>query len=187
MSKNSTIKHSLWETPVWELDITFPTETLLNSVLSSDLNIKKNNLWQIPDEIIKEYKKELIKIIQIELSKNFSNHIVNIDIGDAWINQQLPGESVPIHNHNDSHLTAILYIQTENNSGNLILIDSRGGINWGWERQQNYIGTKSFSIVPKIGKLILLPSYILHCVEENKSQSNRVSFITDVKLILKEK
>lgn len=185
MSELNSKKYSLWETPVWEINLDFPADQLANAVKSHDLNFKKNNLWDLPDTIIKEYKTYLGEVITKELSKEFSDYIIDIHVGNSWINLQKPGERVPVHNHSNSNLISIFYIQTENNSGDLILIDSRGGVNWSWEKDKRYMGIKSFSVEPTVGKLILLPSYVLHFVEENKSNTDRISFVADIDLRLK--
>jgi uncharacterized protein (TIGR02466 family) len=185
MSALKSKKHSLWETPLWEIDLDFPIDKLINAVTSHSLSPKKNNLWELPDDIIKEYKKVLTEVICKEISNNFTNYVTNIKIENSWINVQKPGEKVPIHNHTNSNLVSIFYMQAENNSGDLILIDSRGGVNWGWEKDKNYIGVKSFSITPTVGKLLILPSHVLHFVEENKSNTDRISFVADFNLSLK--
>lgn len=187
MSVNASTKHSLWETPIWEIDLNFPIKEMLSDIIEYAVTSDKKNLWDLPSRAILDFKKELSKIVLEEISNSFPEHVVDVGIGMSWINLQHPGESVPVHNHNGANLLAIFYLQAEENSGNLILVDARGGIDWGWEKNGNYIGVKSKSFTPKIGKLLLVPAYVLHCVEENKSNTDRISFVSDLKIRLKEK
>ena len=186
MSVNSSTKYSLWETPVWEFKTDFPADLILRDIIQHDIKVKKN-LWNLPSDIIAKFKEELSILISEEVSKSFPGHTIDVSIGNSWINLQHPGESAPVHNHNGANLISIFYLQAEENSGNLILIDPRGGIDWGWEKYGNYVGVKSNSFAPVVGKLLLVPAYVLHFIEENKSAVDRISFVSDIKIRLKEK
>lgn len=182
---NISTKHNLWETPVWELDLNFSTKKLISDVINYTRLGGKEYLRNIPNDPIVDFKKELSKVVLEELSNSFPEHTVEVVIGSSWINLQHPGESVPVHNHNGSNLISIFYLQAEENSGNLVLVDSRGGINWGWEKNEDFIGVKSKSFIPKAGKLLLVPAYVLHFVEENKSSTDRISLVSDLLIRLK--
>ena len=58
-----------------------------------------------------------------------------------------------------------------------MLIDTKDFINGTGPAQER-------RIVPVAGKLVFFPSYVLHKIEENKSNTLRVSLSTDVVLVI---
>ena len=182
-----TTLHNLWATPIWELDIDAPIAQLLQ-----DIPIDNNNLdyvdyqvWDLPFDSVSDFKQIFQQIIQDTIAETYQDYNVTLSIKKSWINKQSPGEKIPAHNHNGINLIAILYLQGTTNSGDLILLDSRGGVDWGWDTYNGYTGTKCVSFTPVVGKLLLMPAYIVHYVEENKTDINRISLVTELKLNLK--
>lgn len=179
--------HNLWATPVWEIDLSISLDQVLQDIKLGLPNLnfdERHDVWDIVDPA---FKKTLHEIILNEISTYFQNYDVSIEIRDGWFNKQCPGERIPVHNHNATNLVAILYLQAEDNCGDLVLIDSRGGVNWGWEKQGKYTGTKSTKFTPKVGKLLLVPAYVVHFVEENNSTTDRLSLVADLAMTIKEK
>lgn len=77
----------------------------------------------------------------------------------AWFNVNGPGHSNRSHRHHVGETSAVLYLQVPPNSGRIVFQEHR-----------------TFTpIDPVPGKLIMFSSDILHSVEENKSQENRIS------------
>lgn len=77
----------------------------------------------------------------------------------GWFNINGPEHWVRWHRHPSNEYVAILYVQAPENSGNLEIRVDR----------------TSYTIQPKIGKLIVFPGNYLHQVCKNKSQENRIS------------
>jgi oxalate decarboxylase/phosphoglucose isomerase-like protein (cupin superfamily) len=90
----------------------------------------------------------------------------------AWINVKEPGEGIELHGHPDSTFAVTYYIKARENSGNLVLVDTKTYLQGG--------ETTLKTIVPEEGKLVFFPAYVLHYIEENQSDDLRISLSTDM-------
>eukprot|EP01032_Pedospumella_encystans_P008393 gene8393-9970_t len=70
------------------------------------------------------------------------------------------------HHHQDASISGILYITTPPGSGAVVFNDPRG--------QLPPFG-KSLQIVPKVGELILFPSWLVHSVLPTMATQPRIS------------
>ena len=189
MSMN-IIRNDWWVTPVWEIQTDFDEK--FNDNLLSELkyfytdekikNIKDSNIWVMNTPYVKSLNDYIIKMVT-ELTydyvaKNYDEYEFHHTRG--WVNYSLPGQSMAIHDHGGSKITATYYIQTDDDCGDLLLIDPRGGVDWDKEVYKNVNGAKFKKITPKPGKLVFFPSYVLHSVDVNKSKNMRISLSTDM-------
>ena len=61
-----------------------------------------------------------------------------------------------------------------------MLIDPRGGVNWGWLSEGGFSGIKYQRVKPEMGKMVMFPAYVLHSVEVNRSNETRISLATNI-------
>ena len=79
-----------------------------------------------------------------------------------WFNAASPGERTGVHDHAHlSKLSAVAYLQAEENSGDLFFQMS---------------GFKDLFIKPEVGKMVIFPPNLRHGVHENKTTQERISF-----------
>ena len=100
----------------------------------------------------------------------------NINCVGSWANIAPTGEYQEFHNHPNSHLSAVLYLQTFENCGNIVF-KSHESLNNMFEFK-TYDEPSSFqscSYVPEDLKILCFKSNLWHMVEKNKSQQNRIS------------
>jgi len=78
-----------------------------------------------------------------------------------WFNLMLPGQVTQPHSHDDDdeQLSAVYYINTPENGGNLLL----------------NINKDVVCITPKAGQFVFFPPNVVHEVTENKSHFERLS------------
>jgi uncharacterized protein (TIGR02466 family) len=95
-----------------------------------------------------------------------------------------PGKHLPLHGHGSSRISLTYYINAPEGCGDLILVDPRGGVNWD-KGNDGVMGTKYDRITPTTGGLVFFPSYMLHSVDYNRSNENRISVTTDIVTISK--
>ena len=78
-----------------------------------------------------------------------------------WFNEMLPGQRTTLHSHeeDDERLSAVYYLLSPAGSGRLILHDDEAQI----------------AVTPRPGLLVLFPPDLPHEVEENRSDSTRLS------------
>jgi uncharacterized protein (TIGR02466 family) len=186
----NVVRNDWWVTPVWEIQTDFDknfNDELLQELKSyystkSMENTKEPNIWTMKTPCIKEINQYLIDIVT-ELTYDYvaiNYNKFEYQHTRGWANYNLPGQSMLLHGHGGSKITATYYIQAENNSGDLMLVDPRGGVDWDKEIQANTNGVKFKRIIPKPGKIVFFPSYVLHYVDVNKSKDIRISLTTDM-------
>ena len=96
----------------------------------------------------------------------------------------LPGQSDSPHNHASS-LVGVYYVDVPENSGDILLQDTRGFVNFLWQDShitpENQKSTRvSHRITPKPNTLILFPHYVVHSVETNRSDKIRISIALNI-------
>jgi uncharacterized protein (TIGR02466 family) len=102
----------------------------------------------------------------------------------GWINVREPGERLEVHGHTESAIAATYYIQAKENSGDLVLFDSGAAIDWEKGTLSDTPNLVERRYAPVEGRLIFFPSYVLHGVEENKSDDLRISLSTDLRKVV---
>jgi ectoine hydroxylase-related dioxygenase (phytanoyl-CoA dioxygenase family) len=169
-------KQQLWATPVWEVDTGFDTQ--FNTKLIEEFPNNKQagfefNLWECNTPNITKLKDCIMDVVTQETCMNLS-------LSRGWVNNQYPGKSLVIHDHSPFVVAAVYYVNCPEKSGDLLLVDPRGSVNWERNPEGNVSNVKHQRIKPVAGKLVLFPAYILHMVEENKSSENRISIATNI-------
>lgn len=177
----SITKRDLWATPVWEIDTGFDEE--FNQKVFAEFPTNKQdgfnfNLWECNTPNITKLRNYIIGVIASEVKINFLNP--NLSLSRGWVNKQCPGKSLAVHDHAPAVLAAVYYVNSPENSGDLLLVDPRGSANWERNTEGNVSNVKHVRIKPVAGKLVLFPAYILHMVEQNNSKQNRISIATNI-------
>jgi uncharacterized protein (TIGR02466 family) len=184
------IKHNFWYTPVWEIEEAFSpkfNDELLQEIYShiSKHQVGDFNLWQSNGKRIRE----LHDFISTFVNENIKPEVCvdkefNLKLSFACLNVQNNSQYFPMHHHFDTLASCVYYIQTPENCGDLLLVDPRGGVNWELmtdkEITPSPFGIKYKRIKPKVGKLVIFPSYVMHMVEPNNSGYQRLSLVTNV-------
>ena len=179
------IRNDLWATPVWEFDTGF--SGAFNSQLLSQLNsIKMDsgpdfNIWKLNSPYLDELKKIITKVTNEAVVEDIPKN-KRLVITRGWLNTHRTGTSLATHYHGNSTIACTYYIKAPSNCGDLLLIDPRGGVNWGWETEGEIQGIKHTRVKPKEGSLVFFPGFLLHSVEENKSQLPRISLSSNLTL-----
>jgi len=93
-----------------------------------------------------------------------------------WININRKGASNVPHTHPGSFLAATYYIKTPPLCGDLCFYNPRSPILFAlkWSQYTNE-NSSIWKVGPKVGKLIIFPSDLLHGVEPNQSDEPRIS------------
>jgi uncharacterized protein (TIGR02466 family) len=183
----SVIKHEWWATPVWEIQTGFDSE--FNEELLVEIskcvpptNPHSFNIWDYKTPRISELKNKILTCVTDNVSPYLPQYSrFNPQLSRGWVNRQYPQQSLALHDHGASLLACTYYIKSENNSGDLLLVDPRGTCsNWESVRDGNVVGVKYKRVTPKEGKLVFFPAYVIHMVETNNSKSTRISLSTNI-------
>ena len=141
----------------------------------------KNNLTDnlsIDEDI--ELNKKFIDEAELYLKELNDNKTVELFITKSWttITKKF-GFNTP-HHHNTNTVVGVYYVKTSDKCGDLLLHDPRGAMSFIEKFEINtqghlVSGRSYYRITPKIGDLILFPAYIVHSVEPNMSDDERIS------------
>ena len=180
---------NLWPTRVWEVEDLFDEE-FNNSLLEELLLWKEEygpwtglrpNYFRSDKPLINIAREKFMDIIKEVTKPYFGDSFLKIkyDFSKGWLMETPPGSCVNIHPHDSASLAMIYYLQTTDNCGDLVLVDPRRG---GDFTQVITVCGKCKRYTPTVGKLIIIPGYILHEVMQNNSDIIRYSFAANVVL-----
>lgn len=187
-----------WQSPIWEVQTRFDeqfNETLLDEIygIGKDIVLGKdkdphNSIWDYSRPNLDILKQEIIDIVTKKIVQNIPQlRMLNIRGCEhfmGWVNVREPGEKLEVHGHTESAIAATYYIKAKEGCGDLVLFDSSHAIDW---LNISLSGTpvlRERRYKPVEGRLIFFPSYVLHGVEENKSDDLRISLSTDLRKVV---
>jgi uncharacterized protein (TIGR02466 family) len=102
----------------------------------------------------------------------------------GWVNVREPGEILEVHGHTESAIAATYYIKVKDGCGDLVLFDTSKAIDWSKNKLSSNPFLRERRYKPVEGRLIFFPSYVLHGVDENKSDDLRISLTTDIRKVV---
>ena len=130
------------------------------------------------------FTEKLISIINTEIVPTFFNNKLQLDKNDVnglWAIINKKGNYNALHNHPNAWLSGVYYVKSEGaNSGKICFkdpISARTSISYAFDEVRGIGNTGSDydCLQPDPGLLVLFPSYLEHMVEENESNSDRIS------------
>lgn len=110
----------------------------------------------------------------------------SLELTDLWINVNTPGSYNLSHNHPQSDIAGCLWVEGPENSGNIILKNPNGYVDFNIIDATDYTAQLSSHVVihtPIPGKMLLFPAHIMHSVEENLSQQDRISIAFNLSFV----
>ena len=142
------------------------------------------NIWQINDspglrKLQLKFLESAAELCNSILKENYKWRDFRTVRG--WVNGQLPNAVGRVHDHGYASFAGTYYAAVDENSGPLTLVDPRSGIS-SWLQKNNSQHQFNYNFNPAVGKLILIPGWILHNVGPNESNITRISLSTNVNL-----
>ena len=144
--------------------------------------------WQSEGfEIINE--DDVLQLFLINCLSNFPPIKESVQLrGYAWININKPGDYNIKHVHPTNNLSGVLWIKAPQNSGDIVFespyefqayqeIDSYVD-----EFRNSFNIDHSYYFTPTDGRMLIFPSHLMHEVEENLSNEDRISVSFNIKL-----
>ena len=156
----------------------------VNSGTNTSIDVNDITSVSISKSIL-ELKKfsDLKKQLTNELN-NFFYDVMNYEsefkITTSWFTKSQNSQSSNYHNHNNSMFSGILYLQTDENSGDISFEDfnnRRYKLN---VKEYNIYNCTEYQIKPIDGLLILFPSEVHHKILKNNSNIVRHSLAFNV-------
>jgi len=114
-----------------------------------------------------------------------------LEITDSWYRETFPSNNHPVHNHPNSLLSGVVYLNIPENSGNHAGINFETkhhmfkGFHFEYHSEKpNKYNARTTYVPVKTGDIILFPSWIDHYVTPNESETDSrkiISFNTFLK------
>jgi uncharacterized protein (TIGR02466 family) len=182
--------NNYFPTPIYEHDFVGPTLAEIQKQIDAAMpRIRKldlSNPWS--DNVLTTFKYNSKNNLFIDFGMNkllegivkHLNVYVNemkyttpIAFKNSWMNIYPPGTFQYAHHHSGSAISGTYYYQTNGNDGKIIFENPNPYLDY-----QLFPGTHGFNrlgVEPKVGRLVLFPSWLRHGVEMNKTDQERIS------------
>lgn len=138
-------------------------------------NYKLDNDQQI-NQLINICK---LKVLEFSRQYGINKSLDSLSCDELWFNIGAVGNFQEYHQHSDSHFSLVYYVKANNNCGNILFktIESFADmcqlpINAGNYTSASY---KSCFYTPKESMILIFRSNLLHMVEKNNSDTDRIS------------
>ena len=133
-----------------------------------------NSIHVLDDNKFKFLKDKLMKEFYLYAS-DVMGYTNEFEITTSWFTRATKGQSSNFHNHSNCMISAVLYLQTSENSGNIIF-ENFNNERYSLDiKEYNVFNSPRWSLKPEDGQLVIFPSEVHHKVAENKSDTTRHS------------
>jgi uncharacterized protein (TIGR02466 family) len=182
--------HSVFPTSIVHIENALP-EGICNRILSYILRFKVNEAFNhgsldgpsisnhtSDSDIIKELDREINYGIYEILNDYQSRYRVHYGlkpgvIKNSWFNIQDPGSVLKRHVHPNSEVSCALFINIDKDSSPLVFhTPNPYTLNNTYERDTEYT-TDNYSFLPKIGDVIVFPSWLAHSSNHISNQTHK--------------
>ena len=180
-------EHNLFPNPLWQIQI----KGVDNDAIKEYCYHLKDNTEGV--EISNRggwHSKEILEPLPDALNELFSNFLGfvndycaqitglnNLMLGNFWVNINQKYDYNRTHDHQNSILSAVYYVDAEGDDiGNFVAErdDTAEFFLGSYKNVSGFTGT-SFAITPLTGFAFLMPSWVLHSVEQNLTDRDRIS------------
>ena len=183
-----TFIYNLFSTPLYGKVLNIDTKKIVSQLQKYDFHnagfddfpgVKEIAAASKRVDVLNDKKfKDLKKVLMNEFylfTKEHMRYTNQFKITTSWFTKALKGQSSNFHNHNNSMYSAVLYLQTDENSG-AISFNKHENKRFDLEVQDcNILNSPEWKITPVNGLFLIFPSEIYHKVQENKSDIVRHS------------
>ena len=185
------IKEQFFPTTIYGKDVKLDNQLFANEIVEwskRDPGVKKTNRngWHSTTEMHKmPVFKPLVNELFIMMNDIWKEEWLDREpmLGNMWANINPPGGYNAPHIHANSHFSGVYYIKAPKNSGHLKIEDPRSIALMSRPRQKNQRAPhklperlwRELSYEPIAGRVIMFPSWLVHCVDPNESDDIRIS------------
>ena len=100
---------------------------------------------------------------------------IELYITESWFNKTEKGQIHHRHWHPNSLFSAVVYLQSEGDSGRIKFITSQYDTIEYNINDSNLYNSRSWSVTPEVGSMLVFPSNVEHMVEEYLGDIPRIS------------
>ena len=140
----------------------------------TNMSFISNSIHVLDDNKFKFLKDILMKEFYLYAS-DVMGYTNEFEITTSWFTRATKGQSSNFHNHSNCMISAVLYLQTSENSGDIMFksfADKRYNL---VKNDYNLYNSTEWGVKPVDGLLVIFPSEVYHKITENKSDTTRYS------------
>lgn len=198
--KGLLVLQNLFTTPIYNTNLNVDNKLLENLAYKEkekDKNGRKvsNNGYQTKDLDFNLYKFLFDEVSKsaIDFYKNFGVQIRNHKFVNFWINISGKHNYNRLHAHGNCFLSGAYYIKVPKNSGNIVFENPNLKVEDTFSsffegdgqvliKDYNVYNSTEWHFTPKVGQLLIFPSYLRHYVEANQSDEDRISLSFNIRI-----
>jgi uncharacterized protein (TIGR02466 family) len=140
----------------------------------ANMSFISNSIHVLDDNKFKFLKDILMKEFYLYAS-DVMRYTNEFEITTSWFTMSTKGQSSKFHNHSNCMMSGVLYLQTSENSGNIIF-ENFNNERYSLDiKEYNVFNSPRWSLKPEDGQLVMFPSEVHHKIAENKSDTTRYS------------
>ena len=140
----------------------------------ANMSLVSTNLHVLDDNKFKFLKDKLMKEFYLYAS-DVMKYTNEFEITTSWFTKATKGQSSNFHNHSNCMMSGVLYLQTNENSGNIVFENFNNERFALHSEEYNVFNSPRWSLKPEDGLLVIFPSEVHHKIAENKSDTTRYS------------
>jgi uncharacterized protein (TIGR02466 family) len=134
----------------------------------------QSNAYNYPDHV---FMQSIIREIHIPIRKVYDEMGITDDVRliNYWFNVNDNRDYNQFHDHPFSYFSACLYVKIPENSGNIVFERPDPLKLCIWTQKNNEHNRGMYIHQPVENTIVIFPSFIKHCVEQNMSDESRIS------------
>ena len=183
---NEFVLMPLFAMPLYfsKVDLTKEDITLVKSIkykrLTSNNGDVSEDMYLLDDVRFKSIRERIEQHVNRHVYGNLKvDNTIKFEITNSWVMRHHKNDWAPKHQHSNSILSGILYIETEEGSGDLIFDKDYSYVNLFPPAvdvpvsERNVFNSKTWTFYPEPGHIYIFPSHLMHYVTESKSENLR--------------
>ena len=146
--------------------------------------------WQSPSDFYNDPSfSEFAEYIVKNANDALCYYTCKFNLGNMWININRKGDYNVVHDHPESTISGVMWIKTPENCGKLKFRSSHSFVEHSLfeyadetiKKERNYYS--DFHFFPKEGTMVLFASHLLHDVDQNESDEDRISIAFNLNIL----
>ena len=187
---------NIFITSIWDVNLNFNLDSLkkeIDEITKEDEGRIISNQGGYQSKNIDIQKHTHINFLSqaILINSNSFKKELNLEdksiLQNMWINKNYFKDYNILHNHPNSCISGVYYVQCPKKSGEITFENpAADGIGYVWDKKIiNYNDHTSsvWNMTPKPNRLLLFPSFLKHYVKPNLSKEERISLSFNIKLL----
>ena len=179
----------LFSKPVYVRSLDLDTKKIVSMIESGTSTIVPRGFGKTDEGkdslyVLEEKKFKFLKDALMKEFNSFASDVMHYSnkfkITTSWFTKVTTGQIPSGHNHNNCMFSGVLYVQVDENTGDIVFQTYDNRRYWIDIEEHNVFNSRDYGFKPVDGLLLLFPSEVYHVVDQNKSDTTRYSLAFNV-------